>query len=169
MMKYICECCGEEKEDWHALGYSSPYFYSSLSEEELKNAGLTSDLCIIQAPGDTHRFIRAVLVQKVIDDCRDLDYGIWVSLSEKSFNEYVESYDNKKFEAEYFGWLSTYLPDYDFSESIPTTVVVNNAIGRPFVFPHQSHKHPFVDDFYNGITKEEAERRINRVLNLNDE
>ncbi|OCA75753.1 hypothetical protein BBI00_10205 [Chryseobacterium arthrosphaerae] len=168
-MKYICECCGEEKEDWPALGYSSPYFYSCLSEEELKNAELTSDLCTIEAPDDTHRFIRAVLVQEVIDDCRDLDYGIWVSLSEKSFNEYVENYDNKKFEAEYFGWLSTYLPDYDFSESIPTTVVVNNAIGRPFVFPHQSHKHPFVDDFYNGITKEEAERRINRVLNLNDE
>jgi len=43
--------------------------------------------------------------------------------------------------------------------------VVNNAIGRPFVYPHQSYDHPFVDDFYNGITKEEAEKRINRVLN----
>ncbi|WP_300690101.1 DUF2199 domain-containing protein [Chryseobacterium sp.] len=164
-MKYICECCGEEKEDWPALAYNSPYYYNCLSEEEQKNAELTSDLCVVEETEHTHRFVRAVLIQEVVDDCRDLDYGIWVSLSEKSFNEYVENYDNKEFEAEYFGWLSTYLPDYDFPESIPTTVVVNNTIGRPFVFPHQDYEHPFVHDFYNGITKEEAEKRINWVLN----
>ncbi|MEJ5106304.1 DUF2199 domain-containing protein [Chryseobacterium sp. MYb328] len=164
-MKYICECCGEEKEDWPALAYNTPYFYSCLSDEEMKNAKLTSDLCIVESPEETNRFIRAVLIQEVTDDCRDLDYGVWVSLSEKSYTEYVENYDNKEFKAEYFGWLNTYLPDYDFSESIPTTVVVDNTIGRPFVFPHQSYEHPFVDDFYNGITKDEAEKRINRVLN----
>ncbi|MDN3692037.1 DUF2199 domain-containing protein [Chryseobacterium tructae] len=164
-MKYICECCGEEKEDWPALAYSAPDFYSHLSDEELKNATLTSDLCLVESPEETNRFIRAVLIQEVTDDCRDLDYGVWVSLSEKSYTEYVENYDHKEFKAEYFGWLNTYLPDYDFSESIPTTVVVDNTIGRPFVFPHQSYEHPFVDDFYNGITKDEAEKRINRVLN----
>ncbi|REC61918.1 DUF2199 domain-containing protein [Chryseobacterium pennae] len=164
-MKYICECCGEEKEDWPALAYNAPYFYSCLSDEEMKNAKLTSDLCTVESPEETNRFIRAALIQEVTDDCRDLDYGVWVSLSEKSYTEYVENYDNKEFKAEYFGWLNTYLPDYDFSESIPTTVVVNNTIGRPFVFPHQSYEHPFVDDFYNGITKDEAEKRINRVLN----
>lgn len=164
-MKYICQCCGEEKEDWPAIAYNAPYFYYCLSEEELKNAELTSDLCVVEDSEDTHRFIRSVLIQEVNDDCRDLDYGIWVSLSEKNFNEYVENYDNKEFEAEYFGWLSTYLPDYEFEESIPTTVVVNNSVGRPFVYPHQSYDHPFINDFYNGITKEEAEKRINRVLN----
>lgn len=163
-MKYICKCCGEEREDWPAIAYPYPYFYSQLSDEELENSELTSDLCTIKDSDDTHRFIRAVLVQEVMDSCQDLDYGIWVSLSEKSFSEYVENYDNQEFEAEYFGWLSTYLPDYDFSESIPTTVVVNNSIGRPFVFPHQNHEHPFVHDFYHGITKEEAEKRINRIL-----
>ncbi|RKE82558.1 DUF2199 domain-containing protein [Chryseobacterium sp. AG363] len=133
MTKYICQCCGEEKEDWPAIAYNAPYFYYCLSEEELKNTELTSDVCVVEDPEDTHRFIRTVLVQEVTDDCRDLDYGIWVSLSEKNFNEYVENYDNKEFEAEYFGWLSTYLPDYEFEESVPTTVVVNNSIGRPFV------------------------------------
>ncbi|HCA05803.1 DUF2199 domain-containing protein [Chryseobacterium sp.] len=163
-MKYICECCGEEKEDWPAIAYNAPVFYHDLTEKELENAELTTDLCIIEDPEYTHRFIRAVMVQEVTDDCQDLEYGIWVSLSEKSFDEYVENYDNKEFEAEYFGWLSNYLPDYDFEESIPTTVVINNNVGRPFVFPHQSHDHPFVHDFYNGISLEEAEKRINRIL-----
>ncbi|WP_223605815.1 DUF2199 domain-containing protein [Chryseobacterium sp. OSA05B] len=163
-MKYICECCGEEKEEWPAIAYNAPVFYYDLSERELENAELTSDLCIIEDLEYTHRFIRAVMVQEVKEDCQDLEYGIWVSLSEKSFDEYVENYDNKEFEAKYFGWLSNYLPDYNFEESIPTTVVVNNNVGRPFVFPHQSHDHPFVHDFYNGISFEEAEKRINRIL-----
>lgn len=163
-MKYICECCGEEKEDWPALAYPFPLFYSNLSEEEQKNAELTSDLCIVENPEYAHYFIRAVMVQQVANSCQDVEYGIWVSLSEKSFNEYVENYDNKEFETEYFGWLSNYLPDYDFEENIPTTVVVNNSVGRPFVFPHQSLDHPFVHDFYNGISQEEAERRMDVVL-----
>ena len=41
----------------------------------------------------------------------------------------------------------------------PTTVVVNNSIGRPFVYPHQSYEHPFVHDFYNGITKRRSREK----------
>lgn len=168
-MKYICQCCGEEKEDWPAIAYSAPYPYFQLSEEELENSELTSDLCIIKYSDETCYFIRTVLVQEVNDSCQDLEYGIWVSLSEKSFNEYVENYDNKDFEGGYFGWLSNYLPDYEFKESIPTDVFVNNTIGRPFIHPHESFDHSFVHDFYSGIEKEEAERRIDIVLNNSNE
>lgn len=167
-MKYICECCGEEKEDWPAIAYNCPSHYTDLNDEELENTELTSDFCIINnIDGTSDRYIRAVLIQEVIDNCQDLEYGVWVSLSEKSFNEYVENYNVKDFEAKYFGWFSNYLPDYieEFTINVPTTVVVNNKIGRPFIFPHQSFDHDFVSDFYTGITKEEAERRINVVLN----
>ncbi|KUJ55106.1 DUF2199 domain-containing protein [Chryseobacterium aquaticum] len=164
-MKYICKCCGEEKEDWPAIAYNSPYPYMNLSDEELENSELTSNLCIIRYSDETCYFIRVVLVQEVNDDCQDLEYGVWVSLSEKSFNEYVENYNNKSFESGCFGWFANYLPDYEFDEPIPTDVVINNNIGRPFIFPHESHEHLFVSDFYNGITKKEAEKRINLVLN----
>ncbi|KQT33084.1 hypothetical protein ASG22_17840 [Chryseobacterium sp. Leaf405] len=164
-MKYICQCCGGEKEDWPAIAYSAPYPYFHLTEEELKNSELTSDLCIIRYSDETCYFVRTVLVQEVNESCQDLDYGIWVSLSEKSFNEYVENYDNKEFEGECFGWLASYFHNYDFNENIPTDVFINNKIGRPFVYPHESCDHPFVKDFYNGISKEEAEKRINKVLN----
>ncbi|PTT73214.1 MULTISPECIES: DUF2199 domain-containing protein [unclassified Chryseobacterium] len=165
MTKYICQCCGEEKEDWPAIAYAAPYPYFQLSEEEIKNSELTSDWCIINYPDETCYFIRAVLVQKVNEGCQDLEYGVWVSLSEKSFNEYVENYDNKEFESGYFGWLSNYLPDYEFENSIPTDVIVDNKTGRPFVYPHESHEHTFVKDFHEGISKKEAEKRINFVLN----
>jgi len=163
-MKYICPCCGEEKEDRPAIAYSAPYPYFSLSDEELEDSELSSDLCVIRYSDETCYFIRAVLVQKVNNDCQDLEYGVWVSLSEKSFENYVENYDDKAFDGGYFGWLANYLPDYEFSNSIPTDVVVNNKIGRPFIYPHESHEHPFVQDFYQGISKEEAERRVDFVL-----
>lgn len=163
-MKYICECCGEEKEDWPALAYQAPLFYLNLPEEEMENADLSSDFCVVETPEYKHRFIRTVMVQEVKDSCQDLEYGIWVSLSEKNFNEYVENYDNEEFEAGYFGWLSNFLPDYHFEENIPMNVVVNNKVGRPFIYPHDNFEHPFVHDFYNGISEAEAQKRINRIL-----
>lgn len=163
-MKYICECCGEEKDEWPAIAYNSPSPYMDLSKEEEKNSELGSDLCIIRYDDETCYFIRAVLVQNVIDSCQNLEYGVWVSLSEKSYNEYVENYDNKDFTAVYFGWLSNYLPDYDY-DSIPTNVEVDNSLGRPLILPHSSHDDSFVKDCYDGISKEEAQRRINKVLN----
>lgn len=166
-MKYICQCCSEEKEDWPAIAYPTPYPYFQLSEEELKNSELTSDVCIIRYSDETCYFIRAVMVQEVNENCQDLEYGIWVSLSEKNFKEYVDNYENEEFESRYFGWLASYFSDYKFNESIPTDVFVNNKIGRPFVYPHESYEHPFVNDFYHGISKEEAERRIDIVLNRN--
>lgn len=164
-MKYICECCGKEKEDWPAIAYQAPYPYMDLLDEEIKNAELSPDLCVIKYPDEICYFIRVVLVQEVTDNCQDLEYGVWISLSEKSFNEYKKMYDNKDFKGGYFGWLTNYLPDYEFHDPIPTDVIIDNQIGRPFIYPHQSFDHPFIKDFYNGISKEEAEKRINRVLN----
>lgn len=163
-MTYICECCGEEKEDWPAIAYNSPSQYMDLSDEEEKNSDLGSDLCIIRYNDETCYFIRAVLAQNVIDSCQNLEYGVWVSLSEKSFSEYVDNYNNQDFTAVYFGWLANHLPDYDY-DSIPANVEVDNFLGRPFILPHSSHDDRFVKDCYDGISREEAQKRINKVLN----
>jgi hypothetical protein len=163
--KYICACCGEEKEDWPAIAYNSPYPYMNLCDEEQENSEITSDSCIIRYSDETSYFIRVVLVQEVHESCQDLEYGVWVSLSEENFNEYLENYHNKDFESGCFGWLANYLPDYKFDAPIPTNVFIDNKVGRPFIYPHENHDHSFVKDFYNGISKEEAERRINLVLN----
>ncbi|WPO84563.1 DUF2199 domain-containing protein [Chryseobacterium sp. JJR-5R] len=145
--------------------YHSPFPYSNLSDKDLENAKLSSDFCVIQYLDEICYFIRAVLVQKVTESCQDLEYGVWVSLSEKSYDEYVENYDNENFEEGYFGWLANYLPDYEFDQTIPADVIVNNKMGRPLIYPHESQDHPFIKDFYSGISGKEAEIRINKVLN----
>jgi len=100
-IKYKCSCCGEEHEEWPALSYISPISYDVLSDYEKKELGeLDSDFCVINHPGRTDRFIRCTLTQKVIDHCEDLEYGLWVSLSEKSFQDWLTNHQrlnlNKK-------------------------------------------------------------------------
>jgi hypothetical protein len=164
-IKFICECCGQEHESWSALTYNTPNSYHNLSNQEKEDiAVIDSDFCVIKHPEHVLRFIRVVLFQKVNDHCEDLEYGFWVSLSEQSFKDYLENYDNENHETNYFGWLSNFIPEYEFSGSIPTTVVTKIGNERPEIFPHKDFDHPFVKDFYNGITKEEAERRIQQML-----
>ena len=165
--KYKCEICGEIHDDYPALTYPYPDSYYWLSEEEKKkfNASLESDFCTIEYPDQTDRFIRVVLKQKIIDSELTLDYGLWVSLSESSYNDYFSNFKNENHENnQYFGWLNNNIPDYNFQESIPTTVVTKLGNERPEIFPHSDFEHPFVSDYYNGITKDEAEKRIHEML-----
>ncbi|WP_158962923.1 DUF2199 domain-containing protein [Myroides fluvii] len=165
-MNYTCANCGQEHDDWPALVYPTPLSYAELTDEEKKKAELTSDLCVIQNPTDTYYFVRVVLIQTVVDACQDLDYGVWVSLSEKSFKEYCDNYDNKEFKTTYFGWFNNHIAPYPFETcmGIGTNVEVDNERGRPFIYLHQKENNDLVHDFYTGITTEEATRRIKVAL-----
>lgn len=102
--KYTCNCCGKELEEWPALTYTSPSNYNNLPEDDKQQIGeLSSDFCIIGYESQIDRFIRCTLMQKVSDHCQDLKYGLWVSLSEKSYQDYVENYKNPEHEVQYFG------------------------------------------------------------------
>lgn len=164
-IQYTCECCGKKHKSWPALTFISPSNYDHLSEYDKENiAELTSDTCIINHSNQIDRFIRCTLTQAVNDHCEDLDYGLWVSLSEKSFQDYIENFDNENHEAQYFGWLCNDIPEYEFSESIPTTVRTKKGNQRPEIFPYENFDHPFVKDYYGGISKREAETRITTML-----
>jgi hypothetical protein len=165
--KYVCSCCGKEHEEWPALTFKSPDSYSILSGKQRKEiAEIGSDFCVIKHAEQTDRFIRCTLTQKVNDHCEDLEYGLWVSLSEKSFQDYSDNYNNENHETTYFGWLCNDIPEYEFAESIPTNVITKTGDQRPEIVPHESCNHPFVFDYYNGITKDEAEKRINAMLSV---
>ncbi|MGI0003612.1 MAG: DUF2199 domain-containing protein, partial [Nitrosopumilaceae archaeon] len=139
--------------------------YDHLSQNDKEEiAELESDFCIIRHPDQTDRFIRCSLTQEVIDHCEDLEYGHWVSLSEKSYNDYSDNYNNENHETTYFGWLCNDIPGYEFKESIPTTVFTRTGNQRPEIVLHKDFDHPFVKDYYNGISKQEAERRIKGML-----
>jgi len=165
-IKFTCDCCGKVHEEWPALTYDSPSNYLELTNEERNTmAELTTDFCTIRHPDQTDRFIRVTLSQKVIDHCETLEYGLWVSLSEKSFKDYSENFHNENHETGYFGWLCNHIPEYEnFTAGIPTNVYTKPGNQRPEIIPHDDFDHPFVHDYFNGITKSEAEQRIHSML-----
>lgn len=166
-MKYICSKCGLEHEGRPSIAFDSPFHYDKLNDEDKKSlAKLSDDFCVIRHPDQTDRFIRAVLHQKVNDDCTTLDYGVWVSLSEKSYKDYLDNYDNENHQATYFGFLCNILTGYEDTLSIKSNVVLRGKI-RPEVIPHDDQMDSeFVRDYYNGIDKEEAEQRIKKVIGM---
>ena len=166
-IKYTCSCCGKELEEWPALTFTSPDNYHMLSQHDKDHiAQIGNDFCIITYPDQTDRFIRCTLTQKVIDHCQDLEYGLWVSLSEKSYKDYSDNYNKQDHKATYFGWLCNDIPGYEFSESIPATVRTRPGNSRPEIIPHEDFDHQFVKDYYNGISRHEAEKRIQYMLDI---
>lgn len=164
-MDYKCSSCGKEHQEWPAITYSAPSFYYELNDHEKeKNTEIGSDHCIIYHEHQTDRFIRCVLNQKVVDHCCNLEYGLWVSLSESNYKDYKDNFQNTNHITQYFGWLSNFLPQYQYGESIPTLVNTKAGKARPEIIPDPEFNHDFVRDYYNGITKEEAEKRIQNLL-----
>ncbi|MBF9252895.1 DUF2199 domain-containing protein [Pontibacter sp. 172403-2] len=164
-MKYNCTKCEKEHDSWPALAYSSPIHYQDLSEDRKEAiATISSDFCTIEYDDGTDRFIRCSLTLKVNNHCEGLDYGAWVSLSEKSFKDYQENYNDPEHETSYFGYLCNNLAGYDETINVPTTVVTRAGNLRPEIIPHEDFEHDLVKDYYSGISKTEAERRIKEVL-----
>lgn len=162
--EFKCSICNEVHEEWPALAFVSPFHYNQLSKDEKDESGfLNSDFCEITYKDQVDRFIRVVLYQEVNGYSEKLNYGLWVSLSKKSFEDYKENYDDPNQEAMYFGWMASWLPEYNDMTQIPMNVYCKGD-NRPEVIPHNDHDHPFVHDYLNGISKEEAEKRIHDMM-----
>ncbi|WP_448698992.1 DUF2199 domain-containing protein [Mucilaginibacter sp. AW1-3] len=164
-MKYICPECGKEHDEWPALTLISPDAYRGLTEDEKTTIAVkTDDFCMITYEDQTDRFIRVTFTQTVNDNCQGLDYGVWVSLSEKSYNDYADNYHNENHEVSYFGYLSNLIPGYEDKRSVKCTVFTRKGNARPYLVPFEDFDHPFVKDYYSGITLAEAEKRISNMI-----
>lgn len=125
---------------------------------------MEGDFCIITHEDELDRFIRVVMTIPVNDHCDDLDYGFWVSVSETTFKDYQQNYHSEAHEVSYFGYVCNNLLGYEDTLNVPSTVVTQAGNKRPHVFPHEDFEHPLVHDFYHGISKEEAESRIEEMI-----
>jgi hypothetical protein len=161
MKKYTCTNCGKTHTELPALGFSSPHYYEILSETDKQEmAELKDDFCVIYHDDQTDYFIKGVLTIPVIDSCETLEYGIWVSLSEKSFEEYEQNYDIETNEPAYFGRICNEIEGYEESTLLlHANVQVRNGGIRPEIIPHKAD-HNLVKEWENGISVEEAMKRI---------
>lgn len=160
--EYVCKKCGQIHVDLPAIAFITPFNYDTLSDEDKTNLStINDDFCVIEYPDQTDFFIRTTLKQKIIESCDFLEYGLWVSLSEKSYNDYNDNYNNDNHETTYFGFLCSKIPEYENTMSIKINVNTQKGNSRPLVIPHEDQMdNKFVFDYYNGITQEEAIKRV---------
>ncbi|MNV00085.1 hypothetical protein D3C71_902410 [compost metagenome] len=159
-----CRICGKTHDELPAIGFDAPFYYHELSEEEKKEiAEISDDFCVITHPEQTDRFIRTVLSVPVIGGCEGLDYGIWVSVSEKTFDEYKSDFKKDTESKTYFGFVSNELNDYQESTlGLHVNIKTRSGGFRPEIIPHETD-HPLISDWENGITLEEAKRRVGKI------
>ena len=163
---YTCTVCHETHEDLPALGFITPDPYAELSAAQRAEfqAECDDNFCIIRYPDQTDRFIRVVLDIPIIDHEETLEYGVWVSVSEASFNDYRAHFDDDH-EATYFGMICNHIAGYE-----PSTMFLHCNVNtqpdsrRPFIAPHQA-EHPLVRDYTHGISYAEAQARVDAALN----
>lgn len=163
--EFVCDTCGKVHDELPAIGFAAPFHYDILSENDKKEiAEISSDFCIIKYPDQTDRFIRTVLSIQIKNACESLDYGVWVSVSEKTFNEYKSNFKKDSESKTYFGTICNEIIDYEETTiDLHVNIETKNEGLRPEIIPHNC-KHKLVSDWENGITIEEAENRIEKII-----
>jgi hypothetical protein len=158
-VRWTCHRCGQEHEgvplDW---SFDGPAYWDGPRAE---GDYLAEDACVwTDDDGGRAFFVRGFLEIAIEDSEETLGYGVWSSLSERSFERVLALWDDpaRTSEPPYFGWLSNSLPGYPETLNLPLDVVTADLAQRPDLRLH-SGDHPLVLEQERGIVWE-------RVLEL---
>ncbi len=152
---YTCSCCGTyHKELPASYGTEAPVYYYEVEPHERENRFmLDDDLCVMD---DQHFFIRGSIEIPIIGTDEQLIWGVWVSLSEASFNKIKECWDQQGLLEPMFGWLSTDLPCYPDTVNLKAMVHRRANGARPFI-ELEPTGHPLSVECRNGVTIERVQ------------
>jgi len=168
IFSFKCSTCGKVHEGSPSIGFRAPDPYLEQSKAVQDAGKLGTDLCRYEDEDGEHLFIRACLEVPIHGVTDPFMWGVWVSLSRKSFDRYVETYDAPDTDDEYFGWLCNYLPYYPTTYALKTQVHPRAGGDRPYVVPEKTG-HPLSIDFHEGISidraREIAEAAFHRAKN----
>jgi len=154
-MNFKCACCDEIIEGIPTFAWIKPLSYFEVPEDKReKDVVLTEDVCII---ADKWFFVRGCIEIPVHGSDNPFIWGVWVSLSEKSFDEYQRLFDiaEREQNGPYFGWLnhSFNLDIYPETENLKTMVHLRNNGIRPFI-ELEATDHPLAIEQKDGISLE---------------
>src|SRR5688500_1944784 len=110
---FKCHRCGEVHEGLPlSFGADAPDHYYDVAERERERRTLlSSDKSLID---DRHYFVHRCLDIPIRGSAEFFSGGVWVSLSEPSFERMSDLWDTPGRESEppFFGWLCTRLPRF---------------------------------------------------------
>jgi hypothetical protein len=141
---FKCKSCGDLHEGSPSFAFLAPDHYDELSDEQKAANKLSDDLCVIDRDGETYRFVRAVLEIPIHGVSDPFLWGVWVSLSERSFERYVETFDRPIAGEGFFGWVCNDIDLYPSENMRAADVIVQAGNNRPKVILHR-RDHPRTD------------------------
>lgn len=162
-----CNDCGELSTGAPSFSFQFPRYYFDVPEEDLEERVLISeDLCHIRPgksnPDEAHIFcIRVVLEIPIFGADDPFTWGVWVTQSEASFENYVKTFGQDQSSLGSFGWLPVDLPFYNQTaagqpvEHLECDVVWGADGQRPKVHLRES-AHPLTKDQRDGISWKKA-------------
>ena len=104
-----------------------PIYYLTIPEGKRdRRCSLTSDTCTID---DQYFFVRGCLELPVRDESDPFIWGVWVSVSQPSFQLFVRVYDqtNRSHVGPFFGWLQSHIRVYPETVGLKTRVHLRNG------------------------------------------
>jgi hypothetical protein len=146
--RFTCAGCGQIHDGLpRDFGMPAP----ALTPEALSRATLTSDTCTL---GDEH-FVRACLELPIIGGPGPFVYGVWVSLSQQSFEQFMAhaTLRTRYLDGPYFGWFCTELAHWPSTLHLKTRVHLRPPPLRP-VIELEPTDHPLAVAQREGITVE---------------
>ena len=151
--EFLCSGCGQVHRGMPALDAAAPLSYYAVPENERDTrCQLDSDACIID---DSLYFVLGCLDIPVHGEPEPFSWGVWVSLSEQSFRQWVECYESEKRShiGPFFGWLNAALKPYPDTVNLKTRVHLRDGLIRPFI-ELEPTDHPLAVEQREGISVE---------------
>ena len=162
---FTCQCCGEKHEGSPSFGCLAPAHYEQLPDaEKARTATLTSDTCEIRIDdGRVDRFVRAVLEIPIHGVDEPFLWGVWVSLSEASYQRYLATAAAPDESESWFGWLCNGLPVYPNTLMLKSRVHPRGGGLRPWI-ELEPTDHPLAVHAREGLTIAQAQAIAEEVM-----
>ena len=143
------------------MAFDAPVNREALEDSAQSTFRKNDDFCEVRrASGKTDRFIRCLLPLPVPQLGDVFRFGVWMSVSENSWNVYRDGYDSGHYEEELcFGYLMHDIPGYEGSLLLHANVVFQSGNLRPKVFLHDAD-HSLVAAQRDGVDVAQIERWV---------
>jgi len=149
--EFTCSSCGQVHRGMPAFDAEAPLSYYEISQEERgSRCQLGADNCVID--GQSY-FVRGCIEIPVHGESEPFSWGVWVSLSESSYKQWVAHFNSEKRShiGPFFGWLNAWLKPYPTTMNLKTRVHLRDSDIRPLI-ELQPTEHPLAVEQHAGIS-----------------
>jgi len=164
---FKCATCNDIHEGMPSFGAREPLSCFIIPESErAERCDLGSDDCVIDGQ---YFFVRGCLEIPVQGQGEPFSWGVWVSLSQESYTQWVELFEEplRSHAGPFFGWLNTSLKPYPDTVSLKTRVHLRDGGIRPFI-ELEPTDHPLAVEQREGITVERVAELYSLMMHADE-